>query len=291
MLKNINQRLAATPRGKLFFLGLLLISITGIIDHITGYEISFAIFYVGPIALSWYCGLSLGMLLSLISIAVWLVVDFTAGHQYAYIWIPLWNALTRLAFFLFTVLVLAKIKHNVSQEELLARTDALTELGNARYFREQSALLFHIASRQEQPLALAYIDLDNFKSINDQFGHETGDRVLKQVGQILASALRGSDIAGRLGGDEFAILLTGTGIDGAETYFIRLQQRLLEKMADHGWPVGFSIGVAVFTEPLPEGENPLQMADDLMYQVKRQGKNQVLCKEIKAAIPARQAAE
>ena len=198
MLKRLNQHLANTSRGKLFFLGLLLIGISGVLDHSSGYEIAFSIFYLGPVAISWYCGRNLGVLLCLISTIVWMSVDYTAGHQYSQTWIFFWNALHRFAIFYFAVYGLDKIKNHLTQEEVLARTDALTELSNSRHFREQAELMFHMAKRQEQPLALAYIDLDNFKSVNDDFGHETGDLVLKQVGKVVAASLRGSDVAGRL---------------------------------------------------------------------------------------------
>lgn len=281
-MKKLHQLLTTSSKVKLFFLSLLLIAIIGYLDHVTGYEISFSIFYLLPVALCWYCGRQLGLLLSFISAAVWLAVDYSAGQQYTQSWIPIWNALMRFAFFYFSVLALTKIKQDIIQEELLSRTDALTKLSNSRHFREQSTLLFNLANRQGQPLALAYIDLDNFKSINDNYGHETGDQVLKQVGKVLAAALRGSDIAGRLGGDEFAVLLTGTDSGGAKTFFTRLQLRLLDEMKKHGWTtVGFSIGVAIYPELLPEGTIPLQEADELMYRVKKMGKNQVLCQEFK----------
>ena len=280
MLNRLHQQLSASSPGKLFFLSLLLIAIIGYLDHATGFEISFSIFYLLPVALCWYCGRTLGLLLSLISAAVWLVVDYSAGQQYSQSWIPIWNALMRFAFFYFSVLALSKIKQDINQEEALSRTDALTKLSNSRHFREQSTLLFNLANRQQQPLALAYIDLDNFKSINDNFGHATGDQVLKQVGKVLATAVRGSDIAGRLGGDEFAVLLTGAGAEEAKAYFLRLQLQLLTEMEKNGWTaVGFSIGVAVYAKPLPESSTPLQEADNLMYRVKKMGKNQVLCQE------------
>ncbi len=280
MVKKLHQLLAASSRGKLFFISLLLIAIIGYLDQVTGFEISFSIFYLLPVAFCWYCGRSLGLLLSLISAVVWLIVDNSAGQPYSQNWIPFWNALMRFAIFSFSVLALSKIRQDITQEEILSRTDALTKLSNSRHFREQSALLFNLANRQQQPLALAYIDLDNFKSINDNFGHATGDLVLKQVGQVLATSMRDSDIAGRLGGDEFAVLLTGAGAEEAKAYFTWLQLQLLAEMEKNGWTtVGFSIGVAVYTKPLPERSNPLQDADDLMYRIKKMGKNQVLCQE------------
>ena len=281
MLNRLHQQLLASSPGRLLSLSLLLIAIIGYLDHVTGFEISFSIFYLLPVALCWYCGRALGLLLSLISASVWLAVDYSAGQQYSQTWIPFWNALMRFAFFFFSVLALSKIKQDIKQEEILSRTDALTKLSNSRHFREQSTLLFNLANRQQQPLALAYIDLDNFKSINDNFGHATGDLVLKQVGKVLATSVRGSDIAGRLGGDEFAVLLTGASTEEAKAYFTRLQQRLLAEMEKNDWTaVGFSIGVAVYLKPLPEGSNPLQEADNLMYIVKKMGKNQVLCREL-----------
>ncbi len=279
MFKRFDRQLKKTTRPQLVLLAVVSIGFIGLLDYLTGHEVSFSIFYLLPISLCWYAGRQLGLLFSVLSAFTWLLVDFSDVHNYSQSWIPFWNALVRFAFFYFLTTILTRVQQHVAREEVLARTDALTGLCNAREFRDRSKFLFRMANRQGQPLVLAYIDLDNFKQVNDRWGHEVGDQVLSRVGQLLQSAIRSSDLAGRLGGDEFAVLLTGTAPAEAEGYFQRLQEHLLAEMAANAWPVGFSIGVAIFAVATPDEVAALKFADQLMYQVKQAGKNLVLCAE------------
>jgi diguanylate cyclase len=164
----------------------------------------------------------------------------------------------------------------------LARTDVLTGLRSTRAFREEAAILLGLASRSGAGSALGFFDLDDFKKINDVRGHAEGDRILEYVGATLAESTRSTDVSGRLGGDEFVVLLPDTRAESARLFFDRLHQRLTDLMRDHGWPVGVSMGVALFpTAPPNEGE-ALKYADSLMYRAKKSGKNRVVYAEFPA---------
>lgn len=140
---------------------------------------------------------------------------------------------------------------------------------------QQCELTFELARRHRRTLTLGYIDLDGFKAINDTLGHNEGDKVLKGVADVLARRLRKSDICARLGGDEFALLLPETGMPGAQHVCTELHHSLLAMAGQHQWPVGFSMGVAVFTAPQTSPGDAIKQADALMYQVKRAGKNSI----------------
>lgn len=153
----------------------------------------------------------------------------------------------------------------------LALTDELTSLWNRRAFDARLETEILHARRKRSTLALLMIDIDDFKQLNDSFGHSHGDDVLRQVAAVLREAVRGEDVAARFGGEEFAIILADTDLAGANIICDRIVNRL------HGtlWSkraVTASIGFALYT-PEKTADDLLNMADEAMYRAKRQGKN------------------
>jgi diguanylate cyclase (GGDEF)-like protein len=122
---------------------------------------------------------------------------------------------------------------------------------------------------------VAFVDVDNFKVINDKFGHTTGDRVLGIIAEAMQRHLRRTDIVGRVGGDEFAILLPEVNEEAAQVVIPKMHRRLLDEIWLNNWPVTFSIGVITFLEPPASVDHVLSMADRLMYTVKDKGKNDI----------------
>jgi len=258
----------------------MLIGIGGV-DHITGYEISFSIFYLVPVGISArYLGKIWAYSICVLSALTWLTVELASGHPYSHQLIPFWNALVRFGFFIAVSLLISNTQQLLKTQQALAQLDGMTGLLNARAFKQSCTAIFELASRHQHPLAIGYIDLDGFKSVNDTLGHSMGDEILKQVAAVLAGRLRKSDLCARLGGDEFAILLPETNLDGARSYFYGLHTSLMALATVHQWPIGFSIGIAVFTAPQASPDEAIRKADNLMYQVKRSGKNNVLFAEI-----------
>lgn len=129
--------------------------------------------------------------------------------------------------------------------------------------------------RHQRPLTLAYLDVDNFKTVNDSYGHSVGDQLLRSLSHTLKTNIRSVDIVARLGGDEFALLLPETDYRSAQVVVTRLQDKLLAAMAVKSFPVGFSIGVVTFLS-LPESiDEMIELVDHLMYDVKNSGKNRL----------------
>lgn len=168
-----------------------------------------------------------------------------------------------------------ELRLSLKREKALARIDPLTSVPNRRAFYEVLQRERHRLQRSARPLTLAYIDLDNFKEVNDNFGHKAGDSVLMTVSSVMVGALRKADVVARLGGDEFAILLPETNADAARQVITKLHLRLMASMAQNGLPVSFSIGVVTFTVALESPEDLLQKADELMYFVKLHGKSNI----------------
>jgi diguanylate cyclase (GGDEF)-like protein len=248
----------------------------GILDYLTGYELAFSLFYLLPISLlTWLTGKRLGVLMALSSALVWLLADVFAGNAYSNPIIYFWNTLIRLGFFLIVVYLLAALRSALEHERELSRVDSLTGAVNFRFFSTLLQMEIDRTRRYQRPFTIAYIDIDNFKAINDQFGHTTGDRLLRTFVQYTQTSLRKTDIVARLGGDEFAILLPETGQAAAATFLSRIQQGLLDKMQNDHWPVTFSIGVLTCIEAPISIDEVIRLADDLMYSVKKDGKNAI----------------
>ncbi len=194
---------------------LLIALVLGFLDYITGYELSFSVFYLLPVAIAaWYIGLEAAVLVSCASAATWQISNYLAGEVFSSPAIPFWNAITRLGFFLVVSILFTRLRKALDHERSLARIDFLTGVLNSRAFDQIAAAEIQRSDRYGHPLTLAYLDLDNFKTINDEFGHSTGDELLKTVAVTIHDNLRSSDYVARLGGDEFAILMTETEAGG-----------------------------------------------------------------------------
>lgn len=180
----------------------------------------------------------------------------------------------RLGFFLLTVLLL-KIGKELESEKIISHTDYLTGAVNSRYFNEVMQMEINRSSRTKHPITIAFIDIDDFKTINDQFGHSVGDRVLESVAATMRQRLRRTDIVARVGGDEFAILLPEVGPETAQIVISKMKNALLDEMRANHWTVTFSIGVITFLDPPESADEALNMADQIMYSVKNNGKNNV----------------
>ena len=129
--------------------------------------------------------------------------------------------------------------------------------------------------RYRHPVTVLYIDCDNFKNVNDNFGHQIGNRLLRLLASNLQNLTRNTDIVARLGGDEFAVLMPETGEDIVPEAIQRLHSRLVDSLRKKGWPVTLSMGAAIHLHPPESAEELIKSADRLMLQAKNQGKNTV----------------
>lgn len=174
---------------------------------------------------------------------------------------------------LITINDITEIVELKEKYEYLSIHDPLTNLPNRRYVIEQVKQLVIQAKRHNRKLAILFIDIDNFKEINDSYSHEVGDRVLQNVAQIIKHSLRPGDIVGRFGGDEFIVVLD----DVAKIEDIQIIcKRLLEnnyQIDEINIPVNISIGVAVYPDDSTSYEELIRFADIAMYKSKEKGKN------------------
>lgn len=165
----------------------------------------------------------------------------------------------------------------LAQLQQLATTDSLTGMLNRRQLEEEANRIFLLAQRAGSPLAVALVDVDHFKEINDSRGHQAGDETLKALATLMVARLRSTDIVGRLGGDEFVVVLPGSGVHAALELMQALKSRCEEAHA-----MTLSIGVAELRADQQSFEALLAEADKQLYRAKRAGRNCVMAAEAEA---------
>lgn len=277
LLARFHESLSNLHRGTLLAGVFLLIALFGYLDYLTGFEITFSFFYLFPIAIAiWYIDAQVGLVVIILSLTVWLISNWLAGETYTYEIIRYLNVLTRLVFFLLGGWLLNELKQTLSQEHFQSRTDFLTGICNSREFYLRANLEIERARRYQFPFSLAYIDLDDFKQINDSLGHSAGDRVLKLFAKAASDILRKTDLFARMGGDEFVILFPNTDQEGVKYAVEKLERALGARGKHFPRSVTMSIGVVTFKRAPISVDAILQRADDLMYEAKRAGKNRSL---------------
>lgn len=172
-----------------------------------------------------------------------------------------------------------ELENALIRERQNARTDQLTKLPNRLAFEEDAERLYALAMRHAQPLSMIVLDVDYFKSVNDNFGHRTGDEVIKLVAEQIQSIIRKGDIAVRWGGEEFVVLLPQTDLAGCEMLAERL--RLAIEQARMFGPAGqeirvtASFGCSQLRCIDTTCGDLFERADQAMYQAKKNGRNQV----------------
>ncbi len=169
----------------------------------------------------------------------------------------------------------ASLKHRAGELAQISVTDSLTGLLNRRYIEARLAEEIKRSNRHGFPMSFMMLDVDHFKSYNDEFGHPAGDEALKLVGAVIRDTLRGADVAARFGGEEFSILLPQTKIDEALAIAERIRQNIEHTNFQHRL-VTVSIGVASCSAELCVSADLVSAADKALYESKRQGRNRVL---------------
>ncbi|MBZ5558369.1 MAG: GGDEF domain-containing protein [Acidobacteriia bacterium] len=254
----------------------LTIAAIGAFDYFSGVELRvYPLYYVPISLLAWYRGRRGALIASALCTLAWLTSNVEAGRQYSLLGIWIANTVVQGVSFAIVGVLIASLRAALMRERALSRIDPLTSLLNSRAFYEEGRRSLALCRRAGRPVTAAYIDLDNFKSVNDTLGHEAGDRLLRIVADHLRTSVRPSDLSARLGGDEFALLLPEVGPQDAAVTLERLRLTLTNAADASPGTVTVSIGGVTFIAVPGDMEEMIQQADSRMYEAKAAGKNRV----------------
>lgn len=255
-------------------LGVCMLLGTAALDYATSYEFSIAAFYLFAIlTVAWNCGARWGLVFAALALISQLALGLLRGHPFS---TPLYfyNAEANVLLeYCVAIFLTAQLRQRYDRERYSARIDLLTGVKNRQGFQEvlEGEIARH--HRNGASFCLAYIDCDDFKGVNDRFGHSEGDRLLEAVGYVTAASIRRGDTVGRLGGDEFAVIFPETHHGEALAIEAKLREALTTITRPRPWwAVTFSIGIATFERMPASADTAMAFVDHLMYQAKNAGK-------------------
>jgi diguanylate cyclase (GGDEF)-like protein len=260
----------------LFVLGFL-----GFLDYKSG-DYSLIVFYLVPVSLvAWFVSRPTGLAFCALTLITRFVADQSSGLFISSSSASLhyWNMVIEFLFLLIMSVLFSTLRNTLEKEKALASTDPLTGALNRRSFFDLAEYELNRSRRYRQPFTVAYIDLDNFKKVNDCLGHHIGDALLVTVISTITTHIRSTDILARLGGDEFVLLLPETHAEAGRAFLEKLHSNMQAAMDGKNWPVSFSIGAISYADTPQTVDEVVQQADALMYNVKHSGRNRLLFKD------------
>jgi len=262
----------------LSILSFFMIPFVGMIDYFTGPTITFALIYLIPVlSLAWLNDRRMAVIFaSGLTVLTWIAVDYFSERFSLNILTYSWNFFSRFTILVIASTTLSALKQSIKDSHHLSRTDPLTNALNKRGFVELAERELYRATRSGDALTIAFLDVDNFKTINDTFGHSAGDKLLATIVTSLRLHTRKSDLIGRIGGDEFVILFPNTGQDVARVVVAKNRDMLIEEADKLNFHVTFSFGVLTCIQPPESVDAMIGMADKLMYEVKNGSKNAIV---------------
>lgn len=255
-----------------------LIAFLGSLRTATDAELAFASLAMIPVlVMAWIGGRFAGITMAFLAAGMWFVADIYVAREFSASWIPWLNGMIRFLTYGLVVILVVQVRLQYAREREYARKDALTGLFNRRAFVATGEAEVERALRYKSHLCVIFLDLDNFKVLNDTKGHETGDLALQATATALLDASRSTDCVARIGGDEFAVIFPEINFDAAERAAHKLFSAVNLALNRYE-SVGASVGVAWFETPAQSFAEMLKIADDLMYTVKAGGKNNLLAR-------------
>jgi diguanylate cyclase (GGDEF)-like protein len=280
ILRNAVEYIDRVPKPVVLAVCLGVTGALGAVDFLAGPEVALEIYYLVPIGVAtWFVGFRQALVVILLSA----VTSYYSGRRFAILfpgeWVPYWNTAVEAAYFLVFSWLFSTIHRLMGRLEGFASIDHLTGIANGRIFREALDLQLQKCRTAGARLTVGYLDLDNFKMVNDRFGHRTGDEMLGRVAAAIQDQLRPGDLAARLGGDEFGILLPRTNRHEGEAIIKRVHDRVAGLLKNDDVPIGCSTGMVTCDGREPDAEALLQKADLLMYEAKRLGKHRIQVEE------------
>jgi len=263
------------PQGAPIVIGAFLVSGIAALDWLTGPEVSVSLLYAIAVSgVTWLGGRRHGMLVSGLaavqSTGAQVLVDGSLTV------VALLNAATRLGVLFVIVSLVAALRGSLIEQRHRAMVDPLTGAMNRRSFHMVAERDRLRAGRNGSAVTIAYFDLDDFKEVNDRFGHAAGDRLLQVFAGSVRLGIRGSDVLCRMGGDEFVLMLPDTDANEAVIVVDRVREVLADCCRSEAVRVTTSVGVATYRFPPSTVDAMIAGADELMYRAKARGGDTVV---------------
>ena len=235
---NMSDLVLSRPSLRMDFslkaLSLSSVILIGYLHFIVGPSFEFHLFFLIPIIVaSWFAGALFCFFITILAILSWTISDYLIAHGNIDVFSFLFNSTVHALILAYVTYLLRYIRRLLIRESQLAREDSLTKIPNRRSFYENGEVAFSTGNRQQLPITIIFIDVDNFKSINDAYGHKI-------------------DVIGRLGGDEFCLILLSADREHALMYAINLRNKLNERMLKHKWQTTFSMGIVTYAVTPPD---------------------------------------
>ena len=268
-------RVLARPLAIAFAIAMLLVATA---DYYSGERFTVYVLYFPIVAVGcWVLGMRAAVVLSIFASVLWIADDVFAPPEPMPYAAKYWQAITRFVVFVAFAYTLTRLRAALARERYLSRYDELTGLSNLASLFEIGKRDIARCHRSGQPLTAVFIDLDDFKQVNDHYGHAEGDKVLQAVATAIRQSTRETDIAARIGGDEFAIIQEDAANqhEGAIALALRIIHAVSEPfdLDGHEASIGTSIGIALAPENGVEPEALLKSADLALYDAKANGRN------------------
>lgn len=275
-LSSLGPRLRRLPDAVLLALALVAIAAIAVFKIYAAQDVPVADFFLIPVAaVGWLSRSRRCGYVAAAFAATATVVIAVAGTATAPLGAVVAAATLRLILYVITLGFIDVMRRTLAERHSEARTDPQTGAANARAFRDAAEAEIERSRRYGHPLSLLYMDVDDFKTVNDSFGHATGDHVLRAVSHAMRQSVRRTDTVARLGGDEFVILMPETDRFAASTVANRVQEELARVATPDGERIHCSFGVATMLEAPASVDQLLQAADRLMYRAKRDGADRI----------------
>jgi diguanylate cyclase (GGDEF)-like protein len=271
-MQRLFDYLEKQPKPRLVAASGIFIVLLGLLDTVIGSNLTIFPLYLVPVFLgTWFIGKWAGVTMSVLSALSWSLADFGFEHSI----ILYWNVFSEAALFLVITYLLSLLKGYREREQGMARTDVLTGAVNKKSFKELADTEITRMNRFHRPFTTAYMDVDNFKAINDALGHEAGDALLRLIVKTIQDNTRATDIVARMGEDEFMFLFPETGYEMSQTTVDKIKRRLNAMAQENKYSVTFSFGMVTYQEPPPSVDSMLKLADDVLSKGKAKGKDTI----------------
>lgn len=269
-MKKINVLLRNDLPRRLFLISSVIL--IAYMHYLIGSRYPLYIFYLIPITLSaWYETYKVITITFISSVFVWLYLDFNFGYTHTSMISIVFDTGIKLILLSIVCLLVIKVREDLVYLTEIAMTDPLTNLDNLRSLKIKYNSLREL-SKENNSYAVVLIDLDNFKTVNDSFGHDEGNKILVNFSKMLKKATRNSDVIARIGGDEFIIILKNMDENSAKKYAKRLREFFNVYDFNNKFGINFSMGISIYNNLPKNTEDAIKETDILMYKAKSAGK-------------------